>query len=93
MRLSLARGDVGVGLDEPVGPRDVAIAATRMHAFLVAAVHRVLVVGIVRLQHHGVAGQVVKALLSLPVDHGTFTTPCRRRKQRRRLIGQPTASD
>ena len=48
-----ARGDVNVSLDKPIGRRDMAIAATRPHAFFVAAMRRVLEKGVVILQCHG----------------------------------------
>ena len=53
VNIANARGDVNVSLDKPVGPRDMAIPATRPHAYSVAAMRRFLEIRIVELERHG----------------------------------------
>jgi hypothetical protein len=47
---------VGVDFDEPVVPWDVAIAAARLHAFMVAAMRRIFEKRVIGLKSHRVAG-------------------------------------
>ena len=66
------RGDMDVGLDKPVGRWDVAIAATRPHAFVAAAMLRFLKIRIRGLEHHGVTGRAKGVGRSVTVDRGAY---------------------
>ena len=55
VNIAQARRDMGIGLDEPVGRGDVAVAAGRPYAFVVAAMRRVLEIRIIGLKRLAVA--------------------------------------